>query len=193
VSEINFRHETLILDASPLICLYASGQMRSILGSIPKNVTVATYVKTMEITHIYDRSVKENEQPTESIDLEPIITEGLLSVVNLETEQEAMTVIDLVIDIGQGEAFTGAIADHRKWAIGVDDKKARRVFAERMPHLQLLSTLDLIRHWEARVTPTSNIIREVLENIRYRAKYQPGNSNPHYSWWQECIKPSKDE
>lgn len=187
MAEFKFQHETLILDASPLICLYASGHMKTVLASISKTITVAAYVKNVEVTHIYNQPVQGNEEPTESIDLQPIIADRLLSVVDLEDEQEAISVINLVALMGQGEAITGAIADTRKWAIGIDDRKARRIFAEQMPHLQLVMTLDLIRHWEATANPTSVTMKLVLENIRDRAQYKPKSNHPHYEWWMDCI------
>lgn len=193
MSELTFRHETLILDASPLICLYASGQMENILSSIPKTVTVAAYVKSIEVKHIYNQPVKGVEQPTEPIDLQPIIDKGLLKVVNLEVEDEALTVIDLIMLVGQGEAYTGAIANHRGWAIGIDDRKARRIFSSNMPHLQLVSTLDLVKHWGTVTNTTEVVMQLALKNIRDRARYRPDNNHPHFAWWKELAQPETDE
>ena len=63
------------------------------VAALLKEIFPGIYVKNVEITHIYGQPVLANEKPNEPIDLQPIISDGLLSVVDLENEQEAINVL----------------------------------------------------------------------------------------------------
>lgn len=79
----------LILDASCLINLYASGKMEDILKAVPESVVVADYVLHQESLWIYDgpsEAVREKKRP---IDLQPFVSSQLLQVVDIEFPEEA--------------------------------------------------------------------------------------------------------
>ena len=118
---ITLRHTYVILDACCLITLHESGHMADILESIPSSVAVAAYVRDEEILRF---------------DLQPFIDRGLIFIVDLESEDEENTAVDFAFMLrDNGEAFTGAIALHRNWAIGTDDRQAREFFSRETPQL----------------------------------------------------------
>lgn len=183
---LQFSHDTLIIDASCLINLYASNQLANILRSIPKNVAVAAYVADREALFIHGELNESGERTKEQISLQPLIDTGLLHIVDLASEAEAETLATfsaLIAD--RGEAITGAIALHRNWAIIVDDKKARRLFQQNASQLQLIYTLDLVKHWVEVDSPTVDVIIQTLQNIRRRATYTPRRQEPLYNWWHQ--------
>lgn len=189
---LHFDHETLILDASCIICLYASGRMEEILTLVPKSVAVAAYVYEQEALWIYGGSDPVSKPIREPVVLQPLIDAGLLRIVTIETEAEAETLVSLAARSrvgrgrqGQGELITGAIAVNRNWAIVCDDRRARRLFEEVAGQLQLIYTLELVKHWVDHSKPSVASVTELLQSIRARASYTPPRQNPLFEWWHQ--------
>ena len=179
--ETTFLYDSIILDADCTINLYASGQIKDILSIIPGTVFIADYVFTEEVKWIYNGPERERK----SIELQPFVDNGLLTVVSLESEAEEISFIDLAATIGNdGESITGAIASQRGWAIGTDDRKAQTVFAEVIPDVQVITTPEFIKYWFDSTQPVLDVMHTTLQNIRTQAKYEPGKSHPLYTWWQ---------
>ena len=181
IPERTFLQGSVILDADCTISLYASGQMGQILRSIPGSVFIADYVFAEEVKWIYNGSRRERK----SIDLQPFVDDGLLSIVSLESEAEEMSFIDFAATIGDdGESITGAIAYHRGWAVGTDDRKARTIFSETIPDVQLITTPQFIKYWFEHMNPEADNVYRILQNVRIQAKYEPGKNHSLYAWWQ---------
>jgi hypothetical protein len=178
-----FNHPCIILDASCIINLYASKCMENILRSIPRSVTIAAFVLDHEALLIYGGPAEDVRQEKEKIDLQPLIEAGLLKIVTINSEAEAALHINFAAEIDDGESVTGAIAIHRNWAIGIDDRRARSLFSREVNQLQLIYTLELVKHWADTTEPPFEIISTALENIYKRAVYQPGQNHPLYPWW----------
>lgn len=166
---VTFRHSCVIIDACCLITLYESGHMNEVLSCVPSSVAVAAYVKEKEILQF---------------DLQPLIEEGLLLLVDLDSPAEQNTAVDYAAELrDNGEAFTGAIAKHRNWAIATDDRKAIAFFVQRTPDLQILSTLELVKNWVESDAPSFEIVRDALAKVRVEVPYVPSKSHPLYDWW----------
>jgi hypothetical protein len=159
--------------------------MRNILEAIPKNLSVATYVRDHEALRIYSGPINQIQESSESIDLGPFIETNLLHLVDIETETEANTYIDLAAKLDDGEAITGAIALNRNWAIATDDVASVRLFQGESPSIAVVSTLDLVKYWVDTDEPDEPTIRETLLNIRIRGRYEPHRNHPLSSWWQK--------
>jgi hypothetical protein len=124
--------------------------MEDILHAIPGCVALATFVLEEEILRI---------------NLQPLVAQSRIRVVSLESEAEENAFVNFAVELDDGKAVTGAIAMHRHWGIATDDRKARRVFSCTNPHVQLLSTPELIKHWADTHNPPIEVVREVLQNI----------------------------
>lgn len=187
MSDFPFLREGVILDACCLINLYATGYMKSILESIPKQVAVATYVRDVEVTRIYSGPSEDITKETELINFQPFIDERLLQVVCPENEAEENTVVNFssVAALDSGEAITSAIAIHRQWSMATDDRAAISFFMRKMPYLHLLSTLDILKYWSDTTCPQLTVIAIMLENIQIRAKYKPHYKHHLYGWWEQ--------
>ncbi len=178
-----FSHDCIILDACCIISLYASGKMRPILEAIPKSLSVAAYVKDNEALNIY---IRPNNK--EAIDLEPFINDNILLVVDIETEEEKNTYIDLSMKLDDGEAITGAIALNRNWAMATDDAATTRLLQSGISDIALVSTLELVKNWFEVNKENEEIVRETLSNIRVRGKYEPNRNHPLRGWWDTMLK-----
>jgi len=182
-----FSHDCIILDACCIINLYASQQMRAILGSIPKTISVATYVKDYEVLSIYSGPIENVQDEHELIDLQPFIEEKLLFLADIETDFEANTYINFAQKLDDGEAITGAIAINRNWAIATDDAKSIKMFQSNASQIAIVSTLDLVKYWADTEKPNNDIILNALLNIRVRGKYAPHRDHPLAKWWQKFM------
>ena len=181
-AKIVFSQDCIILDACCIINLYASGQMGDILKSISKSVAVAAYVRDEEALRIFCGQAGNETEEYERIDLQPFIDRGLLRVVTPETEAENITFVNFAAALDDGEAITGAIALHRNWAIGTDDRKAISFFTQNMSHLQVISTLELIKYWVDIANPPLETICLALQKVRVRARYEPNLKHKLYLW-----------
>jgi predicted nucleic acid-binding protein len=182
-----FTQDCLILDASCVINLYASGQMGEILEALSRAVTVAAYVFEKEALWIYDGPKEDVRQIKAQIDLHPFVEAGLLQVVDLESETELEAHINLAAKLDLGEAITAAIAINRSWSVAIDDRKARAVLQREVAQIQLFYTLELVKYWVDTVSPSQQLISTILGNIQARAVYEPGRNHPLYSWWKRYI------
>ncbi|MEZ4510509.1 MAG: hypothetical protein R3C62_01415 [Chloroflexota bacterium] len=179
---IEITETTIILDASCIINLYASGFIEEILQSIPKTITVTAYVVDREALWI--RKLTQGVSNKEPIQLQPLIDSGLLTIVDLTGDEEFNLHLYLSSKIrDEGESRTGAIGLQRRWAIGLDDHKARRIFQETAVDATLLYTLDLVKHWAEVRFVAQDILTTALCNIRWKAAYAPRKANPYREWW----------
>jgi predicted nucleic acid-binding protein len=178
--DLVFSHDCIILDACCIINLYASKRIEEILITIPRSVSVAAYVKNEEILKTFDIS----SDSTEDVDLQSLIDQGILILVDLDLETEAETWVNLASVLDDGEAVTGAIAFHRNWAIATDDRAAIKLFEREAPHLQIITTPELIKYWVDTTEPSPEVINQCLQNILFGASYHPAKKHHLYNWWQ---------
>ncbi len=183
---MQIRHSHVILDACCVLNFCASGHFLAILQSIHTPVVVSEVVKQKELITLQRLEDEENEG---AIQFETAIAQGLLSVVDFESELEEETFVNYVFELGDdGESATGAIAVHREWAIATDDKKAISFFQKEAPNLQVLSTVEIIKSWVELEHLTTSETRTVLGNIRIRGRYMPHRNHPLLHWWEDLMR-----
>lgn len=138
---MQIRHSHVVLDACCLINFSASGHLIEILQSIPARVVVTETVRKKELLTLQNFKDEEN-----AIQFHQAIEQKILLVVDFESEAEEELFLNYAYEIGDdGESATGAIATYRNWAIATDDKKATSVFQREAPHLQIVSTLEIVK------------------------------------------------
>ena len=168
--KIEFKHDGLMLDACILINLNASGQMEAILRSIPPQVAVAAYISENEIR---------------SFDLQPFIDKGLLIVVDIDftSDEDTNRVANYSNALGaDGEAYTGAIAVSKNWAIGTDERRVLNYFEREAPHLQRITTHELVKHWADTMSPERETVQLALEQIAIIGKFVINAQHSCFEW-----------
>ncbi|NES18229.1 MAG: hypothetical protein F6K41_04685 [Symploca sp. SIO3E6] len=181
--QINYSH--ILLDACCIFNLCASGNLLAILKTIPAQVGITQVVQERELISLRRLEGKENEEATQ---FEEAIAQGLLEVFDFKSEEEAETFVNYVFELkDDGESATGAIAIHRGWAIATDDKKAISFFQKRAPHLQILSTPEIIKHWSEETNLDLLALSDSLNAIRKKARYSPPPKHFLYSWWESAM------
>jgi predicted nucleic acid-binding protein len=187
MSEVAIKHERVILDACCLINLYASGRIDDILASLSKPVFVARYVWSNEALTVNGAHDSAADMQETRIDLESQILGGLLGLADLETEDEEILFVNFAANLDDGEAITGAIAAARNWCIATDDRRARNVFADQVPQIQLLSSPELVKHWADVTAAEVDEICLVVQRIRRHGHFVPPASHFLYTWWQNHL------
>ena len=177
----------LLLDASCLLNLYATGSLREIAATLPCRFAVADYVTEQEALYIWLPGPVETREERVPVDLAPLVSEDLVHVMRLEHLEEEVTFVDLAVSVDDGEAVTGALAFHRGCSVATDDRKARRVLGERFPAVPIVSTLELLNLWAEDESVSNVELQVAMTRMRTGANYVPGHRDPLYEWWQEVI------
>ena len=175
----------ILLDASCLLNLYASGRLREIAKTLPQPLAVAEYVMQQEALYIRRRRSERHPEEREPVNIAPLVSAGLIQLLTINNEAEAATFVDFAREMDDGEAVTCALAIHRRCDVATDDRKARGVLGRRAPHVLLVSTLDLMKQWAGLAGVVKEEIRAALLNIWAGANYYPGERDPLYGWWIE--------
>lgn len=179
-------HSHVVLDACCVLNFCASGHFIAILKSIPAQVVVTEVVREKELITLRRLEDEGNEG---AIQFETAIIRGLLLVVDFDSELEEETFINYASELGDdGESATCAIATHRRWAIATDDKKAISFAKKEISHIQILSTLEIIKNWSEKANLASIELRTVLGAIRIKGRYVPHRNHPLLSWWENLMK-----
>jgi len=133
------------------------------------------------------KSVSPDER--ESIDLQPFIDKGLLITADLEFDEEREALVEFTAQrLDDGEAATMAIATHRNWAVATDDRAARRVLNNQHQQIQIISTPEIMKHWQDNGKPEADAFQQAIVAVEKRANYLPGRRDPLYEWWQSCKR-----
>ena len=179
--------ECLVLDASCLLNLYATGRLGEIALAVGGRIEVADYVLEREAIYTWQTDSTGTREVAVPVDLTPLVEDGLIRVVRLEHPGEQETFVTLAALVDDGEAATAALALHRGCAIATDDRKARRVFGEFMPGVPLVSTLDLIKLWADESRVSAEELRSAMDAMRDSASYVPGSRDPLFEWWTTVM------
>jgi predicted nucleic acid-binding protein len=177
---------TVLIDTCVLINLLASGVINEVLGAAGHVFAICTAVEGKSLYLLSD----DLESPTpEEIRLNDHITPGVLSLCQIESEEEELLYVYYASQLEDGEAMSLALAEARGYTLATDDRKARRMFAEAVGEAErLLSTSDLIRGWGEREALPKPRLKETLLRINRRARFVPPRTDPNHEWWWEaCI------
>lgn len=182
---MHIAHSHVLLDACCVVNLYASRHLHDILRAVPAHVAVTQVVYERELVTL--RGLEDEEAGASPF--ETAIAEGLLRIVDFESEAETDTFVNNVAVLGDdGESATCAIAVHRRWAIATDDKRAISFARQEAPTLQVVSTLEVVKHWSERAGLDAAALREALTAIRVVGRYVPHRGHPLRAWWEAASR-----
>jgi len=182
---MQIRQSHVVLDACCILNFCASGHFLEILRAIPAQAIVALVVQDNELGTLRQL---ENQVNLGATQFEAALAQRLLTAVDFESEPEAEHFVNYAAVLDDGEAATCAIAVHRGWAIATDDKKAVSFFQQEAPHLQILSTLEVVKHWAEKANLDLAELNLVLSAIRLKGRYRPPRSHPLLNWWETAMK-----
>ena len=175
--------QLLVLDSCAIVNLYASAFFESLVESLDGVACIADYV--MRESQFIRNTNEHGEEEKEPIRLDSYIQGGLIRVLELESEFEFEQFLSLALRLDDGEAATLAIAASRKGTLITDDRKALSI-AEELP-VPTLTTAEVLYRWAERLQLSEQESCIALQNIRFRARYEPGKRHPRWPWWQSVI------
>ena len=178
----------IVLDASCLLNLYATGYLSEIAAATDTQFQVAQYVLEHEAIYTWVPNTESGHDEPVPVDVSPLIAEGLIHVIRLEDIAEQATFVELATLVDDGEAVTGALAFHRGCSVATDDRKARQVFGERIPSVHLVSTLELLKLWEDIGQIADDDLRTAMIAMRSGASYIPRRRDPLFEWWAAVVR-----
>ncbi len=171
----------LLLDACVAINLAATGHIQPIAEAIDVTFILVRQAAA-EVGHL--RDITDGEPIRTPIDLSQHTSETL-EITDL-TPPEYPLYLDLARAVDDGEAATIAVAAHRKLRLATDDRKARRLCAER--HIpEPLRTLTIMHAYTDAAGLQHSQLRELLIKIHDRASFQPPRGDPDHKWWDDHI------
>ncbi len=178
----------LLLDASCLLNLYATGRLREIAEVLPYQLCVAGYVAEQEALFVRRAGTADAEEVKIPVDLSPLYEEGLMQLMCLEDPSEEATYVNLAAHLDEGEAITGALAFHRGCSLATDDRKARRVLGQLNPPVRLVSTLQLMKLWKEEAAVPQDELTRAMADMQSGASFIPGSRDPLYQWWLSEVQ-----
>lgn len=157
----------LVLDASVIINLLGCGHADEVLSAI--DVPIAVEERTLKEIKRHPISGRSHVD-----EMNALIAAELIRIVRM-TDEAYEIYLSLIDDaspssLGDGESAAIAVAATLGHCVVLDDRKARRVFAERYPNSPLLSTIRLFvgaaENCSEMKTKFAKIVELALNNSR---------------------------
>lgn len=177
---MNVPHPPLLLDACVTINLVAAGPIHQIARSVGHSCLI-TRQAANEVGHLRDTT--DGETRVTPVHLTDHVQTGAFEIIDL-TPEEIPLFVELASLVDDGEASTIAVAIKRGIPLATDDRKARRLCAERGLDLPT-GTVTLIRHYcEAQALDHTHI-SHLLQRISSCASFQAPRGDPDLKWWND--------
>jgi predicted nucleic acid-binding protein len=172
----------LLLDACVAINLAATDHLHHIAHTLAVTFLL-TGQAAREVGHL--RDILDGELVSTPIDLGQHRSSGNLEIIELASAEYPLY-LELASIVDDGEAATIAVAVERGIQLATDDRKARRLCAER--HIpEPLRTLNLIHTYTDGAGLEHTEICDLLIKIRDRASFLPSRTDPDHKWWDDHI------
>jgi len=175
--------ESVLLDACSLLNIYGTGEMESIIRTLPFRVAVGVRARR-EAQWIR----VEGEEEREPVDIQPLVDTRLVVIEELQSQEEIDLFVELGLLLDDGEAEALALAIVRGYSMATDDRKARRMAEVRIDRSRLWSTLELLHEWHTRGGPSGPILSKTLRRMAYCSTYYPRRSDPLWGWWSSVVE-----
>ena len=176
----------LVADASAVINLNATGCAAEILKALPNPVAV-TDVVPGELETGRSRGRRNADM------LQELVTAGLISIVPLNDAAalhfEQLVVGPAAMTLDDGEAATIAYTVANGGIPIIDERKAKRICAERFPSIRLASSTDLFAHENVMGQIGHARLKQAVVNALQLARMRV---LPHHiKWVLELIGPEQ--
>ena len=170
----------LITDASVLVNLLATDAFEDIAYQAGWRFVICEAVQR-EVLALRNAETGDMEP----VELQTYIDSKLIEVVTLQSnESDYYVEYSAVVD--DGEAMSLAIAETRKLAIAVDDRRAISIAQRRGFPSTMLTTPELLHAWCQQTRAKAAEIGSLLRLIEIRARYVPPKNHALRQWWLDC-------
>ena len=170
----------LLLDACVTINLVAADPIHQIARSIGRSCLI-TRQAANEVGHLRDTA--NGETRVTPVNLTDHVQSGAFEIIDLAPD-EIPLFVELASLVDDGEASTIAVAIKRGMPLATDDRKARRLCAERGLDLPTGTVALIRRYCEAQALDHTHI-SHLLQRISSRASFQAPRGDPDLKWWND--------
>jgi predicted nucleic acid-binding protein len=171
----------VVVDTCCLINLCASQQLQAIVAASMEQAIVPKPV-VEECLYIRQASEEDpNHLVPMTINLHPLIDDGVLLLTELTGEAELSQFVQLATLIDDCEAACLAIAALRGLAIATDDKRAIHVAADL--GVPIVTTPQLLKNWAQHASPAQNEITKAILCIERYGRFRPHALCAQARWW----------
>lgn len=118
------------------------------------------------------------------IDLQTPIADGLLKVVQPESDAELDAYVDFASELDDGEAQAMAIAMHRGFILLTDERKALQIAQRVEVGVRTITTAQVLQKWVAHSAANAGRLPQVLRSIEERARFRPRQGSVDGEWWE---------
>ena len=170
-----------IIDACSLLNLFATRREQDLLRALEVRVIVAPGVRGEAI--YLDDPPSETEEPTrEFVDLSRLEATGLLQVIEVG-EQAADAFVAAAAELADNDAASAALAATLRVPLVTDDGKERSVCSRLFPHVEIVSTLALVRQATETLGLDRGTMRRLLRDLRLRGSFEPPRADANKEWF----------
>lgn len=176
------RDSILVLDASVIINLLATGYASAILQAVPAPIVVTDNV----IREIEQGAVNGRPEPKQLLELihNQILKREELSGIALEHFFDLVSG-STAASLGDGEAATLALAHCNGFTAGIDEKKATKISSERFENLRLITTVDILAYEPVRISLGDEALAKATLQALKNARMQVRENQ--FDWIQGLI------
>ena len=174
-----------IVDACSLLNLLATRRETELLLALRVRLLAAPAVRS-EAMYLNAPSSPTGEPAREPADLSRLESSGLLRVMELgEAAVDAFVLA--AAELTDNDAACVALAATHRLPLLTDDRKERRVCAKLFPHVEIASTLSLVRQATEALRLDRDATRVVLQDLRLRGSFLPPRGDSSNAWfWDLC-------
>jgi len=173
----------LLLDACVAINLAAATSLDQIADALHVTFVI---VSQAALKAGYLRDVVKGAVVLTLINLGQFASSETLEIRELAAT-ELPLYLELALIVDDGEAATIALAIHQGVDLATDDRRARRLCAERRL-VEPARTVALLRAYAETAQLPDGEIRKMLIRVRDRASFLPARSDPDMKWWNDHIR-----
>jgi predicted nucleic acid-binding protein len=170
----------LLLDACVAINLAASDSLDDIAEALEVTFVMVQQAEA-EVGRL--RDVRDGDLVVTPINLRALTSGKTLEIIELRPS-EFVLYLELAAIVDDGEAATIAVAIQRQLEIATDDRKARKLCAERSLG-EPKRTVSLLRAYAESAGLTKARVRQLLTSVRDRASFLPPRADPDLRWWED--------
>lgn len=171
----------LITDASVLVNLLATEAFEDIAVQAGWRFVICEAVQ-LEVLAVRNADTGEMEE----VELQRFLDRNLIEVVVLDADAESDCYVEYAALVDDGEAMSLAIAETRKLAIALDDRRAISIAHRRGFSGEMLTTPDLLHEWWQKKPMSEVEFGELLRLMEVRARYVPPKNHALRQWWIDC-------
>lgn len=172
-----------IIDCCSLLNLYAGwGDLRALAAF--DDVWHVGEAVLREAQYIW-QFAPDGSRSQVPIDLQTPVAEGLLNVVQPESDAELDAYVEFASELDDGEAQAMAIAMHRGFILLTDERKALQIAQRADVAVRTITTSQVLQKWVEQSAANVVQLPEVLRSIEVRARFRPRQDTPDGEWWEQ--------